>query len=203
MKKIVLVGVLLVGLSAIVSAQESALPYVDIPTANAEIEELQSDNEEMNARTGELQQENEQLRQQILADQQTVVEIDPILSRVESQLTDLFAVNRTIVDQEMKDRSQEAIGRARTIKNQLQAQQRTLNQQIAANRSQIEANEERIRINNRRIGVNEDRIVYLEAAIRQTQAQQERLDSFITNVDSILSDAERYVDTTETETTNE
>lgn len=195
MKRFMMIGVLCTIAVLAATAQESSLPFVDIDTANAEIQQLQADNQEKASRNEELRQENEQLRQQIIENQQTMVEIDPILSRVESQLTDLFAVNRTIVDQEMKNRSQEAIGRARTIKTQLQAQQRTLAQQIAANREQIESNEERIRINDRRVSANEDRVVFLEAAIRQTQAQQERLDSFITNVDGILSDAERYVDT--------
>jgi chromosome segregation ATPase len=118
-------------------------------------------------------------------------------ARVDAELTELFAVNRTIVDEQMKARSQEAIGRARTIKTSLQGQIRTLNERIQANRAQIESNRSRVRINNRRIGENEERILYLEAAIRQTEAQQQRLDRFITNVDSILSDAEQYVEAEE------
>jgi hypothetical protein len=58
----------------------------------------------------------------------------------------------------------------------------------------MEANRERIRINRRRIGENEERVLFLEAAIRQTEAQQERLEGFITNVDAILSEAEQYVE---------
>tara|TARA_B100000614_G_scaffold252953_1_gene266260 strand:+ start:224 stop:856 length:633 start_codon:yes stop_codon:yes gene_type:complete len=190
-----IVAVLLLALVAgAAAAQDRNLPYVDIAAANTEIQNLQSRNQEMTAQNDQLSSENDQLLGQIRQDQQSLVEIDPILARVDAQLSDLFAVNRTIVDEQMKSRSQEAIGRARTIKSNLQEQMRTLTEQIRGNREQIDGNRERIRINERRIAENEERVLFLQAAIQQTQAQQQRLDSFITNVDSILSDAEQYVD---------
>lgn len=175
-------------------AQESNLPYVDIQAANAEIEQLQEDTQERLAQNDELAGDTEELGGQIREDQQSLVEIDPILARVDAELTELFSVNRTIVDEQMKQRSQEAVGRARTIKADLQRQMRVLNDRIGVAREQMAANRERIRINRRRIGENEERVVFLEAAIRQTEAQQERLEGFITNVDAILSEAEQYVE---------
>ena len=202
MKKVtwmLVVLALLVGGS--VAAQESNLPYVDIDAANAEIEKLQEDSQERTGKNEELASENEELGGQIRQDQQSLVEIDPILARVDAELTELFAVNRTIVDEQMKRRSQEAVGRARTIKSDLQRQMRVLNERIGVAREQREANRERIRFNRRRIGENEERVVFLEAAIRQTEAQQQRLEGFITNVDAILSEAEQYVEQpAETET---
>jgi chromosome segregation ATPase len=188
---------LVVAVSMGAPAQDRNLPYVDIEAANAEIASLQADTQERTTQSAELESQNEELLVAIQQDQQSLVEIDPILARVDAELTELFAVNRTIVDEQMKARSQEAIGRARTIKTSLQGQIRTLNERIQANRAQIESNRSRVRINNRRIGENEERILYLEAAIRQTEAQQQRLDRFITNVDSILSDAEQYVEAEE------
>lgn len=193
-KLVVAVLVMTLAVTAFANAQERNIPYVDIAAANAEIENLQGNNQERSAQNAELQAENEELSAQIAQDQQQVTEIEPILDRVDAELTELFAVNRTIVDEGMKDRSQEAIGRARSIKSNLQNQIRVLNARIQRNREQIDSNRERIRINTRNIAQNEERILFLEAAIRQTEAQQQRLDSFITNVDSILSDAEQYVD---------
>lgn len=181
-------------ISGFAAAQQSNLPYVDIEAANQEIAGLQENNQERAQQSEELAQENDDLSSEIQRDQQSLVEIDPILARVDAELTELFAVNRTIVDEQMKDRSQEAIGRARTIKADLQRQMRVLTERIRGNREQMEENRERIRINRRRIGENEERIMFLEAAIAQTQAQQQRLDGFITNVDSILSEAEQYVE---------
>jgi chromosome segregation ATPase len=189
--------VLILAVSMTAPAQDRNLPYVDIEAANAEIASLQADTQERTTQSEDLDRQNEELLVAIQQDQQSLVEIDPILARVDAELTELFAVNRTIVDEQMKTRSQEAIGRARTIKTSLQGQIRTLNERIQANRAQIESNRSRVRINNRRIGENEERILFLEAAIRQTEAQQQRLDRFITNVDSILSDAEQYVEAEE------
>lgn len=196
----VTIGFVITGLAV---AQESNLPYVDIDAANQEIADLQQNIEERTQQSEELAQENDDLSGEIQRDQQSLVEIDPILARVEGELTELFAVNRTIVDEQMKDRSQEAIGRARTIKADLQRQMRVLTERIRSNREQMEENRERIRINRRRIGENEERIMFLEAAIAQTQAQQQRLDGFITNVDSILSEAEQYVEEPASEETDE
>ncbi len=185
--------VLIFLIAATAGAQQQSLPYVDIVAANAEIASLQENSTERTNENDTLVQRNEELAAQITADQQTIVDIDPILARVDSELTELYAVNRTIVDQQMKERSQAAIGRARTIRTDLQGQMERLNQQIDASRKEIDANWGRIRINRRRIGENEERVIFLEAAIRQTEAQSQRLDGFITNVDSILSDAERYL----------
>lgn len=195
MKKVLVAAAVLTAVvSTIAGAQERNIPYVDIAAANAEIEQLQTNNQERAAQNSELEAENEELQAQIAADQQEVTEIEPILDRVDAELTDLFAVNRTIVDEDMKDRSQEAIGRARSIKSNLENQLRVLSARIEGNREQVTENRERMRINTRNIGRNEERVLFLEAAIRQTEAQQQRLDTFITNVDSILSDAEQYVD---------
>lgn len=195
MKRPVVVALLaLVLFGGVVAAQQQNLPYVDIDAANEEIAELQEENGERNDQSDELADENDELAETIQRDQQALVEIDPILARVEAELTELFAVNRTIVDEQMKERSQEAIGRARTIKADLQRQMRVLNERIGTSRREMEQNREQIRINRRRIAENEERVIFLEAAIAQTEAQQQRLDGFITNVDSILSEAEQYVE---------
>ncbi|MDA3951565.1 MAG: hypothetical protein PF508_20320 [Spirochaeta sp.] len=189
---VALVCVLMLG--GVAAAQESDLPYVDIQAANAEIAQLQANSQERTGQNETLAAETEELGGQIRENQQSLVEIDPILARVDAELTELFAVNRTIVDEQMKQRSQAAVGRARTIKADLQRQMRALNERIGVAREQMEANRERIRINRRRIGENEERVLFLEAAIRQTEAQQQRLEGFITNVDAILSEAEQYVE---------
>jgi chromosome segregation ATPase len=189
--------IILLLLVATAGAQQQSLPYVDIDAANEEIASLRENSTERSGQNDELTQRNTRLSSQITGDQQTLVEIDPILGRVESELTELYAVNRTIVDEQMKERSRAAIGRARTIRSNLQGQVEQLNSQIAESRKEIDANWERIRINRRRMGENEERILFLEAAIRQTEAQRQRLDGFITNVDAILSDAERYIRSTD------
>jgi len=176
-----------------VSAQEGSLPYVDIEAADARIAVLEQTNTDYETEISERIQTNSSLEAEIGGWQTQLVEIDPILARVSAEQTDLFAVNRTIVDEQMKQRSQDAIGRARTIKRSLENTIRTLTQSTVTARAEIEGNRERIRILNSRIGANVEEIAYLQAAIVQTRAQQEKLDSYIVNVDSILSDAERYV----------
>jgi chromosome segregation ATPase len=194
MKRTVVITCLVLGMSLGLGAQESGLPYVDIDAANAEISDLQANSQERSTQNQALEADTQERLSEIQRDQQEMVEIDPILARVNAELTELFEVNRTIVDEGMKDRSQEAIGRARSIKANLQAQLRRLEGRIEGNRTEIEENRERVRINDRRIAQNGERVLFLEAAIRQTEAQQERLDSFITSVDAILGEAEQYVE---------
>ena len=194
MRRMVAIACLVLGLSLGLGAQESGLPYVDIGAANAEISDLQANSQERTTQNQELEADTQERLSEIQQDQQEMVEIDPILARVNAELTELFEVNRTIVDEGMKDRSQEAIGRARAIKANLQTQLRRLEGRIERNRTEIEENRERVRINDRRIAQNGERVLFLEAAIRQTEAQQERLDSFITSVDAILGEAEQYVE---------
>jgi chromosome segregation ATPase len=179
---------------ATVPADEGQLPYVDIDAANARIASLQQTNEAYRQEITEKTQTNSSLEGDIASWQQEILEIDPILQRVNAELTDLFDVNRTIVDEAMKGRSQEAIGRARTIKRGLENQIRSLNSKVTTAQNQMEENRTRMRILNNRIANNEEESAYLQAAIAQTQAQQERLETYIVNVDSILSDAEQYLD---------
>lgn len=189
--------VMILGVTAVVglSAQSnSGLPYVDIDEATAEIDARETNTAERQQQSADFETRNEELLADILAGQEELLEIDPILARVNAELTELYEVNRTIVDATMRTRSQEAIGRARTIKVSLERQVRSINEEIAAAREEIDDNREQIRINNRRIKENDERIFFLEAAIAQTQAQQARLDAFITNIDSILSDAEQYIE---------
>ncbi len=196
MKQLAVVVALVLMVAVVAPAQEGELPYVDIDAANARISSLQTTNEEYRQEITEKTQTNSSLEGEIAAWQQEVLEIDPILQRVNGELTDLFDVNRSIVDEELKGRSQEAIGRARTIKRGLENQIRTLNGRVTNAQTEMDENRTRMRILNNRISNNEEEAAFLQAAIAQTQAQQERLESYIVNVDSILSDAEQYLENT-------
>jgi cell division protein FtsB len=70
---------LVVAVSMGAPAQDRNLPYVDIEAANAEIASLQADTQERTTQSAELESQNEELLVAIQQDQQSLVEIDPIL----------------------------------------------------------------------------------------------------------------------------
>ena len=175
-------------------SQDGDLPYVDISSAQEEVARIEEENRERDAANDAFAGDIETLREEIRQTRLALVEVRPMLDRVSVQLTELYEVNATIVDEEMQQRSRAVIGRARTIKRRLQEQVESLYDQIDAHQDQIAAHQRRIRINTSRTARGEERIIFLEAAVEHTEAQRRRLDRFITTVDSILSEAEQYID---------
>jgi chromosome segregation ATPase len=169
------------------------LPSVDVVEANEQIAELETENSEMEDENAQLLLDIDELETSIAEWNQQIIDIDPILTQVSVQLEDLLTLNRTIVDAELKAQAQEAIGRARLIKRSLEATTQQLQRNITEARALAEANRNRIRLNNGRIKENNDEIVYLRAAIEKTEQERSTLSSFITVVDSILTEAEQFM----------
>jgi septal ring factor EnvC (AmiA/AmiB activator) len=179
---------------AVVFPQDQELPYVDISSAQEEVARIEAANRERESQNAELQEQIVALHEEIRRARLELVDVRPMLDRVSAQLTELYEVNSTIVDEAMKERSRAVIGRARTIKARLEDRVEMLYDEIAALREQIESHRRRISINNSRIASGQERVIFLEAAVEHTETQRRRLDRFITTVDSILSEAEEYID---------
>lgn len=174
-------------------AQESRLVYVDVPNANARIEALGQANSAANELITRLNSQNTELGRNIENWQQQNNEMTPIIDRVNAEITELSAVSRSVVDNATKTRAQESLGRARSIKTALETNIRNNNQGIANARTQMDNNRTQIRIQTVRIEDNENEIAYLRAAIARTEAQQNRVNTYIGNVDGLLNDADRFI----------
>lgn len=179
---------------AVVFPQQGDVPYVDISSAEEEVSRIEDANRERDAQNASLQEEIVTLREEIRRARMELVEVRPMLDRVSAELTELYEINSTIVDEAMQERSRAVIGRARTIKSRLEDRVESLYDHIETRQDQIDANRRRMRINTSRIASGHERIIFLEAAVDHTEAQRRRLDQFITDVDSILSEAEQYID---------
>jgi len=178
----------------VVFSQDGELPYVDISSAQEEVSRIEEANRERDAENSQLREDSVSLQEEIRQARLELVEVRPMLDRVSVELTELYEVNSTIVDAALQERSRTLIGRARTIKARLEDRVQELYDEIASLQETIGANRRRIRINTSRIATGEERIIFLEAAVEHTEAQRRRLDQFITTVDSILSEAEQYID---------
>ena len=192
MKRIVWLVVSMV-LSGTIWAQDARVTYVDVAASQTRIQELEQANQNSTQLIERLTQQNTELNDSIATMEGQINEMRPIIARVDGEIAELGAVGRRVVDDELRRRSQEALHRARTIKTGLETNTRPLNDRINAARAQIEANRTQVRIQTPRIEENENSIAFLRAAIERTEAQQRRVDTYIGNVDSILNDADRFL----------
>lgn len=193
-KGLILVCLIFVISSGMVFAQKNMeIPFVDITEANQQIADLEADTETRTATIAELQTSNTELEQNVISYQQELNNIVPLITQVERQSTELFAVNSTIIDAELKAQSREAIKRTRELLSGLSAQKKQLEKDIDDAEDTMKENNTQIRINEAVIAKNEDTIVVLQAAIEKTTNQKTQLESYLSNVDSLLSEAESYV----------
>lgn len=176
-----------------VAAQEARLASVDVATATARIENLEGVNQTSRTTIDQNQATINDLTTQINQRNTEMIEIRPILDRVSTELTDLVAFSRGIVDADLRTQSQEAVGRARAIRTGLENSLRTLNRQNTEATQQIEALRTQNRVLTQRIADNENEIAYLQAAIAQTQQQRQRVQDYVGSVDSLLNDADRFL----------
>lgn len=182
----------LVGISILFS-QEQKIQYVDIKKAQEQIEQLQSENDSMAGQNGELEAQNTELESSIEQLQTETNEIGIILARIRQKGTELHEIYNDIVDQEQKQRAQEAIQRNRDLRNQLEDKKEEQLKQLQDSREQVEENRQRIDINNRKTERNINTINFLNAAIESTKAQTARLNAYIDTVNSINNEAAKYL----------
>ncbi|MFQ3619491.1 MAG: hypothetical protein SNJ78_00965 [Spirochaetales bacterium] len=192
-KQVSIIVILIVLLSGLGFAQERQIPYVDIASAQKTIDELKAENQKLEAENTKLNQEIAELEKQNDQAQQQINKIDPLLASVNSKGKELFNVNATIIDAEMKQKAAEAIRKNNELKTRLEQRKKELQEQIAANQKKIDSNRTTVFINESKISRNNDQIVLLEASIAKTKNQQEILQKYIANVNEFLSKTEQEI----------
>jgi chromosome segregation ATPase len=192
-KKFLLVAALFVVAAAAGFAQEQQIPYVDVEKANQSIEAMKAENQKLAAETERLTKENAELEGKIDKSQQLIRKIDPILASVISKSKELYTVNSTIVDANMKAKAAEAIQKNRELRTDLENRRAAAEKSIAEDYKKIDSNRTNIVINTTRTGKNNDNIVILEASISKTKNQLEVMEKYIANVNEFLNKAKQDI----------
>lgn len=194
MRKLLTIAVLVFLVSAGIGfSQERQIPYVDIVSAQKNIEVLKAENQKLSEDNARLNKEIADLATQNDQAQQQINKIDPLLASVISKGKELFNVNSTIVDETMKQKAGEAIRKNNELRTRLEQRRKELQDLIAANQKKIDANRTMAFINESKISKNNDTIVLLEASIAKTKNQQDIVEKYIASVNEFLSKTEQEI----------
>ncbi len=192
LKKIALLSIffLVIGIALGFSQSQQNIPYVDIPSAEAEIAALEQANSDMETQNQQMQQEITTLEGEIEKLQKRINEIDFILERVKAKGADLYEIYSDIVDKDTKSKAKATIDKNRELRTELEAKKKENQAIIDGNMKKIASNKKQITINTNKISRNKDRANLLSASIEKTKTQTQVLASYIDSVDEINSEAE-------------
>lgn len=185
----------LIGIAAVVAEQK--IPYVDIPTAQAKVEELTQENQTMAAEAEEMQQETKELQQEIENWKKDISEMELILDKVVQKGKELYEVYGNIVDAETKEKAHNAIETNKDLRSKLEKRIKAAQINIQKAQKTIDNNEKNTNINNNKISRNKDRINLLNASIEKTQNQTQVLSTLIDNINETQNEAASFLESTE------
>ena len=189
MKKISMILIALFALNAAVFAQR-APEAVDVPTAQAEIDALNQQNESMAAENGEYEAQNTTLRNGIEGMEALKRDISVAQGKISSQAGELYAIMQTVNDAEMKARLNGQITNNRNQRYALEQKTDGLNAQIEEHNYLIEKNIRWINRNIVQTKKNNARISHLTASIAYTQDEGEGMDAAINKSQGMQSEVD-------------
>lgn len=189
MKKISMILIALFALNAAVFAQRAPEP-VDVPTAQAEIDQLNQQNDSMAAENQDYESQNTTLRNEIEGMEALKREISVAQGKISSQAGELYSIMQTVNDAEMKARLNEQITNNRNQRYALEQKTDGLNAQIEEHNYMIEKNIRWINRNIVQTKKNNARISHLTASIAYTQDEGEGMDAAISKSQGMQSEVD-------------
>ncbi|MDC7231734.1 MAG: hypothetical protein PQJ58_00760 [Spirochaetales bacterium] len=189
MKKTSMILVLMILLSTVVFAQK-APEAVDIPTAQAEIDELNAQNEQMVQENEEYEQTNSTLQNEVEAMEALKRDISVTQGKISSQAGELYAIMQTVNDAEMKSRLNAQISTNRAQRYALEQKTAELNGMIEEHNFAIEKNIRWINRNIIQTKKNNRRIAHLNASIAFTQTEGQGMDEAINKSQGLQSEVD-------------
>lgn len=181
--------VLMILLSTVVFAQK-APEAVDIPTAQAEIDELNAQNEQMVQENEEYEQTNSTLQNEVEAMEALKRDISVTQGKISSQAGELYAIMQTVNDAEMKSRLNAQISTNRAQRYALEQKTAELNGMIEEHNFAIEKNIRWINRNIIQTKKNNRRIAHLNASIAFTQTEGQGMDEAINKSQGLQSEVD-------------
>jgi cell division protein FtsB len=192
MQKTILVLMFMVLVSGLAFAQIAA-EAVDIPTAQAEIDDLSSQNQKMANENEEYEQSNSSLQNEVEAMEALKRDISVTQGKISSQAGELYTVMQTVNDAEMKSRLNAQISTNRAQRYALEQKTSELNGQIEEHNFSIEKNIRWINRNIIQTKKNNIRIAHLNASIAFTQDEGLGMDEAIEKSQTIQNEVDALI----------
>lgn len=180
-------GVLTLSVSAITGVQAF---YVDIPTAQKEIDELTTKNQTMATQNEEMKSENDQLALSNSDLEGLIREAYIVTEKLNDSAGELYALFRTVNDADQKRQINDQMIENRKLHYQLDQKKEELLDSIDVNKTTISNNNIYISQNNGNIARNERRIEILQASIELSQNEGTSLDGAFSNAAAVKGEVE-------------
>jgi regulator of replication initiation timing len=192
MRKLFLTFMALIITTGTVFAQTSP-EAVDIPTAQAEIDELTAANEAMVDENSQYESENMVLRDEIDAMEGLKRDIFVTLGKISSQAGELYAVMQNVNDADMRSRLNAQIATNRSQRYALEQKSQELDELIEQHETTVEKNIRYINRNILQTKKNNTRIAHLNSSITYTQDEGAGMDESIQKSQSIQSEVDNLL----------
>ena len=163
---------------------------VDVPTAQAEIDELTQQNETMASENEQYESDNTTLRSEIDGMETLKRDISVAQGKISSQAGELYGIMQTVNDAEMKTRLNGQITTNRNQRYALEQKTDELNAQIDEHNYMIEKNIRWINRNIVQTKKNNKRIDHLNACIAFTQDEGKGMDAAIDKSQGMQSEVD-------------
>ena len=193
MKKTILIMLVLMLAVGVSAFADSTLSAVDIGAANNEIAELNNEISESNKAIDQANADIEAEEGNADELNKKIVEVDGFLNQIQEEIRDLADFKKRVADKELAAQTDDALLRATGIKKSLRDQRDGLSAELNATLETIAESRRQIRVRNSQILKKQERILVLETAIKVTEQQKKEASELFSNVDSIMSNAEKYI----------
>jgi hypothetical protein len=190
MERIPHVIALLILPAALIWGQKAEPRYVDIDEARREIAQLESLNDEMADENVVLDRENGRLSEGITENEEFIRQANVILEKLRASDGELYTMQNTVVDAEMKRQLTERRENNRRQRYDLENRKREELELISVALDRIEDNKKRMAKNRVQTRVNERRIVYLNSCIELSLNEGVSLESVLSNAEEVRREVE-------------
>lgn len=195
LKKILFVSlILLVAAVSGFSSDLDKIPLVDIPEAENEIAESQATVDAMKTADQQMVAENDQLIEEVKALEKKLVEMKPLLIGIRDKGEELLMISRKISDESASEQTRLAILKNDDLVRRMRETKSEINRAVFLKNKKITSNKKKIFDNEAAIERFMDRITFLNAAVVKSKALKEELNTYMSDMDTYLEQAEGYLE---------
>lgn len=172
------------------------LPSVDIETATTQIEQFQSENEQLAKKIAILIEANQILESDAKKWNGWAEAIQTIIIRIKDRAQELIDILSEIAVKAIMEKAQEVLDRYSRIRALLESKAESLQARVEDANASIQRNLSTIEELSIKIARNERNVELLIAAIRKSKSRDDELNYYIDNLEDALKAAEELLETT-------
>ncbi|MCG8453539.1 MAG: hypothetical protein MI717_10210 [Spirochaetales bacterium] len=188
-----LLGMLLVTAS-LVSAQEFIAHYVIIEDAQAEIAELEADNQRYEQMSVTFQEDIDRHQAVIDESEAFISRVDEVLPRISASAGQIYTVLQGVMNEDTRQQILDRVEENRKSRYELESKLRDEYQVIATATHHMENSKKRIAMNRVHIKANNQRIEYLRACIAYSERDGDGVEPVLQAADAVRQEVQQILD---------